>query len=298
MRILIVVSLFLVIATNLLGQSSYSKKLSDFKTGTVKKIKSSVSKVSDKSVKPKTIYNTLPPLSYAKIKFMTGPIAPVKLSGNTGYPVSGMILDRFVAPIAKAIEVGRNCNFGGIARGNAALNRLFIDVHIISCTLEDGKIWMHPVNGVKSEIPFGYVVGDVNLDGEPDNYLGLEAEKVSNEGQFILLKTLNLLFGDYWNYLADAQLSSTQAQNASGSIISKSIDISGDKKTYALGKAIGSHISPDLNQFIIDSLKDSQPYLMVESTISAFITFDRGIDINGLVRNKMSISSKFESSRL
>jgi hypothetical protein len=245
-----------------------------------------------------SISQHLPSRSYVKIRFLTGPVAPATGLRGGNEPVTAILINRFVTPDNISINIGKSCRMGGIAHGNAPMSRIFIDATEIVCVKKDGTIWRFPkeLNSTKS---IGYIGGNLDLNMIEDNYMGIAAKKVSNEGSLLLLKFVLEIIGDFSNFFAESMVEESETQVGIEGKTSELRNVKEkDRFAYAIGKGLGNQSIPSLNQFIMDLLAQALPYLYAEAYSSAYLYTTTRIDISGLINTIKMSKASFEAGRL
>lgn len=224
----------------------------------------------------------IPNRSSGKIQLVNGILTPGSAQLVAPYPVTATLMGPIRAPGNIEINVGKGrCNIGGSAIGNVATDRVFVEIHEISCVKQDGTIWEFPIKAEDTKgIPLGYLFGETNGDKD-DNYFGIIATRVSKEGELLLLKQVVNTIGEYAKAVADAEVSQSAVAGQTGTATSS--NVTGNKGAYYLGSAIGKGTAPDLKDFISGVLKDSMPYYYVPAATPLNIMFTQKIDVTDLV---------------
>lgn len=274
------------------------KRLDQLENDLKKKSKKQPGKVLKAEVIKKSLFDVLPSQTIAKFKFNVGPMVPTEGTGEQDVPVTGTILNRFVTPNNISLHVGLRCSFGGNATGNSAVDRAIIYITEISCVKDDGYIWRFPRLEDMSEGNYiGWVAGDKDLKGNPDNYYGVAGLPVSRKGNLILARAILQSLGDYAFYMAEAETSEELAADQSGNV-STLKNVTGNKNKYLIGKSLGQTVLPQLNEILSDLIRKSLTYLYIQAGTSAYIVFNTEIDISGLLKKVSVTDLPFEYDAL
>ena len=228
----------------------------------------------------------IPRYSIAPARLLTGAIAPASNSTSEPLPVAGIISGPIETPGNITILLHGTCNFGGVARGNNATSRVFIAVLRISCVSPSGEIWEAPAEpkptaGTTASI--GFTTAHWNYkQTQSDNYLGIEAKKVSDEGPLILLRAFLEIGGDYAKAQAQAQVTTTSTPGAiSGG--TTAANVTGNQDRYIWGSALGNRTLPDISAFVTKLLNEALPYFYVPAGTELYIVLTEPIDISNVL---------------
>ncbi|HUJ73847.1 MAG TPA: hypothetical protein VL359_03275, partial [bacterium] len=230
----------------------------------------------------------IPRFSLARVRLLVGAVAPTGGSGGQPLPVTGIVSGPWMTPGNLHIDLQGSCNFGGVAVGNDPTSRILVTVTHLACVAPDGEVWEAGDSQDSRAGPLGYLAGRFDLSGKTaDNYVGLDAKKVSDEGPLLLLRFLMQTAGDYAKAAAQAQVTSTNTAGALGGG-STTQNVTGDPNTYILGSALAGHAFPDLASFITQLLSEARPYFYVEAGREAYLVLDEDLDVTPVLHQYLS----------
>lgn len=239
-----------------------------------------------------SIYSALPTNSNCPVRFIIGPASATQPAAGDMNHVVAAIQGYCVTPNNMILYMGSKCTLLGESSANAALSRINVAIYLVSCVRDDGTTWQYPDEINKSRT-IGYLTGIKSREAKDDNYVGIEAKRITDKEKYVWIKSMLDLLAMFSIARAEAEVSENLVSSSNGQSISLN-KVDGDKNIYAAGKGVGEGIIPGFQDLVRELYNEARGYLIIESNVKANVFYLESIDISGLTEKIRLSNKKFE----